>query len=93
MPGGDRLQLERPAQIAHLRSPAKHPHVEVRILPFSAGLVPYRGICALLNSADEEDPPVAHVEMPLSSGYLERHEDRAEYVRLRPHRVQVDLDQ
>ena len=67
------------AQLDHLRSPDAHRHVEVRVLPFAAGSVPRRGGFALLDFADPEDPPVAHVELPFGARYVEKPEDRAEY--------------
>ncbi len=65
------------AQIAHLR--LMDPRVEVRVLPFAAGPVPQRSSFALMDFADEEDPSVAHVDLPFGARYLDRPADRAEY--------------
>ncbi|MCY7343996.1 MAG: helix-turn-helix domain-containing protein [Pseudonocardia sp.] len=67
------------AQVAYLRSPDAHPHVDVRVLPFAAGPWPPRGSFDLLDFVDDEDPSVAYVELPFGARYFDRPEDRAEY--------------
>jgi hypothetical protein len=60
-------------QMAHLRQAA----AAIRVLPFAAGAYPRRGSFALLDFADDEDPPVAYVEAPRAARYFDKPEDRA----------------
>lgn len=66
-------------QIEHLRALSAQPDVDIRVVPFSAGMFPRLGSFTLLDFDDEEDPSVAYVEVPKGARYLERPEDRADY--------------
>ena len=64
------------AQVEHLRATTI---VDVRVLPFSAGAYPLRGSFALLDFADEDDPSVAYLDIPMGARYFDRDPERAEY--------------
>ena len=67
------------AQIERLRDTDRHRHVEVLVLPFTAGAYPRRGTFALLDFTDQEDPSVAYLDLPIGARYFDTEEDRAEY--------------
>lgn len=66
-------------QIARLREAGRGPHVQMYVLPFTAGAYPRRGTFTLLDFADEEDPPVAYLDLPVGGRYFDTPQDRAEY--------------
>ena len=66
-------------QIEHLRALSERPKVDVRVVPFSAGMFPRLGSFTLLDFDDEEDPSVAYVEVPKGARYFDRAEDREDY--------------
>jgi hypothetical protein len=63
-------------QIDRLRTETR---ADVRVLPFSAGAYPLRRSFALLDFADEEDPSVAYVDVPMGARYFDHDPERAEY--------------
>lgn len=67
-------------QREHLRNLAAREHVDVRVLPFAAGLHPgARGAFSLWRFADPADPPVAYVETYEGSRYPESPAQVARY--------------
>ena len=66
-------------QIVHMRSLSERPNIDVRVLPFSAGMYPQRGSFMLLDFDDDEDPSVAYVEVPMGARYFDRPDERADY--------------
>ena len=67
------------AQVAHLRSLAERPSLDIRVLSFAAGLYPDLGSFVLLDFDDDEDPSVAYVEAPTGARYFDRPADREDY--------------
>jgi transcriptional regulator with XRE-family HTH domain len=68
------------AQRVHLGRVAGREHVDVRILPFSAGLHPgIRGAFSVLEFSDPADPPVAYVETHEGARYPENPAQVARY--------------
>lgn len=63
-------------QIDRLRTETR---ADVRVLPFSAGAYPLRRSFVLLDFADEEDPSVAYVDVPMGARYFDHDPERAEY--------------
>lgn len=64
----------------HLRQLARREHVDVRVLPFAAGLHPgARGAFALMRFAEPADPPVAYVETYEGARYPENPAQVARY--------------
>jgi transcriptional regulator with XRE-family HTH domain len=60
------------AQREHLRWCAEQPHVDLRVLPFTAGAHPgHLGAFSVLEFPDPDDPPVAYVEMYDAARYPE----------------------
>ncbi|WP_408004717.1 Scr1 family TA system antitoxin-like transcriptional regulator [Pseudonocardia lacus] len=48
-------------------------------MPAAAGAYPRRGSFALLDFADDDDPPVAYVGGPAAARYFDTPDGRAEY--------------
>ena len=70
------------AQHQHLRDQAGRDQVDIRVLPFTAGLYPgIRGPFSVLQFPDPDDPPVAYVETYEGSRYPERPPQVARYRR------------
>lgn len=68
-------------QIEHLRRVDRRREVRIHVLPFTAGAYPRRGTFVLLDFADDEDPSVAYLDLPVGARYFDTPEDRAEYER------------
>lgn len=66
-------------QIEHLREVDHGEDVEVRVVPFTAGNYPRRGTFSLLDFADDEDPSVAYLDLPIGARYFDLPDDRVEY--------------
>jgi hypothetical protein len=71
------------AQIAHIRKTAKLSHVEVRVLPWSAGAhAAMAGAFRILEFEDEDDPDVVYIESHMGAVYLEEPRELDEYRRI-----------
>lgn len=71
------------AQLAHIRKSAKLPHVEVRVLPWSAGAhAAMAGAFRILEFDDPDDPDVVYIESHLGALYLEEQAELDEYRRI-----------
>jgi transcriptional regulator with XRE-family HTH domain len=63
------------AQHAHLQECARREHVELRVLPFAAGIhTGVRGAFSVLSFPEPDDPPVAYVETYEAARYPEASE-------------------
>jgi transcriptional regulator with XRE-family HTH domain len=72
------------AQVRRLRELAALAHVEVRVLPWSAGAhaAMHTGAFTVLDFDDPDDPAVVYLETHTGARYLERPEELAAYRRL-----------
>lgn len=71
------------AQVAHMAKTAKLPHVDVRVLPFSAGAHPaMTGAFRILDFDDPDDPDVVYLESHVGALYLEEPSELLEYRRI-----------
>jgi len=71
-----------PAQVAHLRSLATRPEIDVRVVPQSEGLNPGAyGKFTLLDFPQRKDPPVVYIETYEAARYPERPEQVARFRR------------
>jgi transcriptional regulator with XRE-family HTH domain len=71
------------AQIDHLRAAARQDHVEIRVLPWSAGAhAAMAGAFRIMDFDDPEDPDVVYLESHIGALYLEEPEEVQEYRRI-----------
>jgi transcriptional regulator with XRE-family HTH domain len=71
------------AQIEHLRQVSRQEHVEVRVLPWSAGAhAAMAGAFRILDFDDPEDPDVVYLESHVGALYLEEPAEVGEYRRI-----------
>ncbi|NKZ07033.1 hypothetical protein HGB48_25310 [Actinomadura latina] len=81
---GDRETMRE--QLQHLSELAKLDHINIVVLPFSAGAHPgMEGACNVLRFPEPADPDVVYVQYRLGSIYLEDPSDVEEYVDLFDH--------
>ncbi|MBN1171410.1 MAG: helix-turn-helix domain-containing protein [Micromonosporaceae bacterium] len=75
--GGERVTAE---QTARLRTLAARDHVDLRVLPWSAGAhAALIGSFAIFDFDDEDDPSVVYVEMQTGARYLEKRTEVTEH--------------
>lgn len=78
--GGEKVLAE---QVQHLRDVAALQHVELRVLPFSAGAhAAMAGAFRILEFDDPEDPDVVYLESHVGALYLEEQHEVEEYRRV-----------
>ena len=71
------------AQIDHLREVAGQPHVDIRVLPWSAGAhAAMAGAFRIMDFEDPEDPDVVYLESHVGAVYLEEPAEVQEYRRI-----------
>ena len=71
------------AQIEHLRQVAKQDHVEIMVLPWSAGAhAAMAGAFRIMDFEDPEDPDVVYLESHIGALYLEEPAEVQEYRRI-----------
>ncbi len=71
------------AQIEHLRWAARHDHVQIKVLPWSAGAhAAMAGAFRILDFDDPEDPDVVYLESHVGALYLEEPSEVDEYRRI-----------
>jgi hypothetical protein len=71
------------AQIEHLREAARQEHVEILVLPWSAGAHPaMAGAFRIMDFEDPEDPDVVYLESHIGALYLEEPAEVEEYRRI-----------
>ena len=71
------------AQIEHLRRAARQRHVEIRVLPWSAGAhAAQAGAFRIMDFEDAEDPDVVYLESHVGALYLEEPAEVREYRRI-----------
>jgi transcriptional regulator with XRE-family HTH domain len=80
-PVGGKAVLD--AQIEHLRRTAERGHVEIRVLPFSAGAhAAMAGAFRILDFDDPDDPDTVYLESHVGALYLEEQHEVDEYRRI-----------
>lgn len=78
--GGEKVRKE---QIDHLREMARRRNVDIRVLPWSAGVhAAMSGPFRITEFDDPEDPDVVYLESHLGAVYLEESDEIAEYRRV-----------
>ncbi|WP_243653662.1 helix-turn-helix domain-containing protein [Pseudonocardia endophytica] len=76
LPGVDAMRR----QLRHLAEMSEAPSVELRIVPFRAGMHPAAGgAFSILDFADPELPPIVYLEHLTSALYLDKHADVDRY--------------
>ena len=71
------------AQIDHLCQVAQQPHVDIRVLPWSAGAhAAMAGAFRIMDFEDPEDPDVVYLESHVGAVYLEEPAEVQEYRRI-----------
>ncbi|HEX5204228.1 MAG TPA: helix-turn-helix transcriptional regulator [Actinoplanes sp.] len=71
------------AQVAHLCDVARQEHVEIRVLPWSAGAhAAMAGAFRIMDFEDPEDPDVVYLESHVGALYLEEPAEVREYRRI-----------
>jgi transcriptional regulator with XRE-family HTH domain len=71
------------AQVEHLREAARQEHVEILVLPWSAGAHPaMAGAFRIMDFDDPEDPDVVYLESHIGALYLEEPAEVEEYRRI-----------
>jgi transcriptional regulator with XRE-family HTH domain len=70
-------------QINHLHNLDRRDHIDIRVLPFTAGAhAAMTGAFRIMDFADEEDPNLVYIEMHAGAHYLEKPGELAEYRRI-----------
>ncbi|MBO0869292.1 MAG: hypothetical protein J2P15_12050, partial [Micromonosporaceae bacterium] len=70
-------------QLAHLRQLDRRAHLEILVLPWSAGAhAAMAGAFRILDFDDPEDPDVVYLEPHVAAWYMERPAEVAEYRRV-----------
>jgi transcriptional regulator with XRE-family HTH domain len=75
--GGDAVMR---AQLRHLIEASRLPHVNIQVLPLSAGGHPAAGSLTMLRFSESELPDVVYLEQMLTAVYLNRPADTAHYL-------------
>jgi hypothetical protein len=71
------------AQVEHLREAARQKHLEILVLPWSAGAhAAMAGAFRILDFEDPEDPDVVYLESHIGALYLEEPQEVQEYRRI-----------
>jgi len=80
-------------QLDHITDMAKLPHVNVQVLPFSAGVHPaMEGAFRILGFPESADPDVVYLENQAGSLYLEEEAEIDRYARMFNHLIAKALD-
>jgi|SRR5450755_573924 transcriptional regulator with XRE-family HTH domain len=80
-------------QLNHIAETAKLPHVNVQVLPFSAGVHPaMEGAFSILGFPELTDPDVVYLENQAGSLYLEEEHEIDRYARMFSHLIAKALD-
>ena len=80
-------------QLNHIAEIAKLPHVNVQVLPFSAGVHPaMEGAFSILGFPEPTDPDVVYLENQAGSLYLEDEPEIDRYARMFSHLIAKALD-
>jgi hypothetical protein len=88
--GGDQRMR---AQLHHIADIAQLPHVNVQVLPFSAGAHPAMdGAFSTLGFPEAADPDVVYLENQAGSLYLEEEPEIDRYARMSSHLIAKALD-
>lgn len=87
--GGQRVMRE---QLLHLNTMSKLPHVELQIIPFTAGAHPgMPGSYILIDFPDPADPSVVYIDSMAGDLFLEREVDVNRYTSITEHLVGLAL--
>jgi transcriptional regulator with XRE-family HTH domain len=88
--GGPRVMRE---QLRHIAEVANLPHVNVQVLPFSAGAHPaMEGTFNILGFPEQTDPDVVYLENQAGSLYLEEEAEIGRYTQMFNHLMAKALD-
>ena len=80
-------------QLNHIAMISELPHVNVQVLPFSAGVHPAMdGSFSVLGFPDPNDPDVVYLENQVGSLYLEEQAEIDRYTRMFNHLIAMALD-